>query len=76
MTESGLHAHTRACGGPWPAHARSGDRLAIAADLGKSAAFGRAIVEFSHAYTEQDERDYNALAAAISSGRITAETGL
>jgi uncharacterized protein (DUF2252 family) len=58
------------------AHARSGDRRAIAAYLGKSATFDRAIVEFSHAYAEQNERDYQELVAAVKSGRITAETGL
>ena len=58
------------------AHARSGDRIAIAAYLGKSAAFDRAIVEFSHAYAEQNQRDYKALTEAVESGRITAETGL
>ncbi len=46
------------------AHARSGDRIAIAAYLGKGPSFDRAIVEFSHAYAEQNERDYKALAAA------------
>ena len=38
--------------------------------------FDRAIVEFSRAYAEQNERDYKALAEAVKSGRITAETGL
>ena len=58
------------------AHARSGDRVAIAAYLGNSSSFDRAILEFSHAYAEQNERDYKALAAAVESGRIAAETGL
>ena len=58
------------------AHARSGDRIAIAAYLGKGTVFDRAIVEFSRAYAEQNERDYRALATAVESGRITAETGL
>lgn len=44
--------------------------------LGKSATFDGAIVEFSHAYAEQNERDYHELVAAVESGRITAETGL
>ncbi len=34
------------------------------------------IVEFSHAYAEQNERDHKALTDAAESGRITAETGL
>ena len=37
--------------------------------------FDRAIVEFSHAYAEQNERDYRELVAAVESGRITVETG-
>jgi uncharacterized protein (DUF2252 family) len=77
MKPSGLSAYGRLCG--WTlarAHARSGDRIAIAAYLGKGTAFDRAIVEFSRAYAEQNERDYRALAKAVKSGRITAETGL
>ena len=58
------------------AHARSGDRIAIAAYLGNGDSFDRAIVEFSKMYADQNERDYQDLAAAVKSGRITAETGL
>jgi ASC-1-like (ASCH) protein len=58
------------------AHARSGDRIAIAAYLGNGDSFDRAIVEFSKAYAEQNERDYQALAEAVRSGRIAAESGL
>ncbi len=77
MVPSGMSTYGRLCG--WTlarAHARSGDRIAIAAYLGKSAAFDRAIVEFSHAYAEQNERDHKALTDAAESGRVTAETGL
>ena len=77
MNPSGLAAYGRLCG--WTlarAHARSGDRVAIAAYLGKGTVFDRAIVEFSRAYAEQNERDYRALAKAVKSGRIVAETGL
>jgi uncharacterized protein (DUF2252 family) len=77
MVPNGMAQYGRLCG--WTlarAHARSGDRVAIAAYLGKGPSFDRAIVEFSHAYAEQNERDYNALVAAVESGRITAETGL
>jgi hypothetical protein len=38
--------------------------------------FDRAILEFSRAYADQNERDYNALVAAAKSGRIVAQTGL
>jgi uncharacterized protein (DUF2252 family) len=58
------------------AHARSGDAVAIAAYLGGSAAFDRALCSFSEAYADQNERDYSALQAAVASGRISAETGL
>ena len=72
-----MAAYGKLCG--WTlarAHARSGDRIAIAAYLGKSDTFDRAIVEFSHAYAEQNERDYKTLAEAVKSGHIAAETGL
>ena len=77
MKAEGMSAYGRVCG--WTlarAHARSGDRIAIAAYLGKSETFGRAIVEFSRAYSEQNEKDYSALAAAVASGRVKAETGI
>ena len=57
MSESGLLAYTRACG--WSmarARARSGDRLAIAANLGAGATFDQAIARFSTAYADQNER--------------------
>jgi uncharacterized protein (DUF2252 family) len=57
------------------AHARSGDRIAIAAYLGNTARFDRALVEFSHAYADQNARDHAALQAAIKSGAIKAEKG-
>jgi uncharacterized protein (DUF2252 family) len=58
------------------AHARSGDRIAIAAYLGKSDVFDQAIAEFAAAYADQNQRDYDALAAAARSGRITAQRGI
>jgi uncharacterized protein (DUF2252 family) len=58
------------------AHARSGDRLAIASYLGQSDVFDRAVADFAEAYADQSERDYAALIDAIESGRITAETGI
>jgi len=58
------------------AHARSGDRIAIAAYLGGGDSFDQAIVAFAQAYAQQNERDYRALDAAARSGRIAAETGL
>ena len=55
------------------AHARTGDSIAIAAYLGGGDVFDRALLEFSSAYAEQNDRDYRTLAAAVDSGRITAE---
>ncbi len=58
------------------AHARSGDRIAIASYLGANDVFDRALAEFSEAYADQNERDYDALVEAEKSGRITAQRGL
>ena len=58
------------------AHARSGDRIAIAAYLGNGTSFDRAVLEFSTAYAEQNERDYRHLTAAVAAGKIAAESGL
>ena len=77
MSESGLHAYTRACG--WSmarAHARSGDRLAIAAYLGQGAKFDQAIARFSSAYADQNELDHQRLADAVAAGEIVAELGV
>jgi uncharacterized protein (DUF2252 family) len=77
MDPKGLAAYGRLCG--WTlarAHARGGDRIAIAAYLGRGSSFDRAIVNFAHAYAEQNERDFRALARAVESGKIVAETGL
>jgi uncharacterized protein (DUF2252 family) len=58
------------------AHARSGDRIAIASYLGNGPKFDRAMLEFSDAYAQQNERDYQQLVEAVDSGRIVAQTGL
>jgi uncharacterized protein (DUF2252 family) len=58
------------------AHARSGDRIAIAAYLGGSDVFDQAITQFAAAYADQNELDYQALLAAVASGRIAAEQGV
>lgn len=76
MSESGLHAYTRACG--WSmarAHARSGDRLAIAAYLGAGSKFDQAIARFSTAYADQNELDHQRLADAVAAGEVAAEFG-
>ncbi|HTC60736.1 MAG TPA: DUF2252 domain-containing protein [Solirubrobacteraceae bacterium] len=77
MNEWGLHAYTRSCG--WSlarAHARSGDRLAIAAYLGAGTKFDRAIADFSRAYADQNELDYQRLADSVAAGEVVAEIGV
>jgi uncharacterized protein (DUF2252 family) len=77
MVVSGMGAYARMCGAALArAHARSGDRIAIASYIGKSDAFGRAIADFSSAYADQNERDYQALVDAVRSGRLVAQVGL
>jgi uncharacterized protein (DUF2252 family) len=58
------------------AHARSGDRVAIAAYLGSGKTFDRAMAEFAERYADQNERDYAALLAAEKRGEIKVERGL
>jgi hypothetical protein len=77
MAPKGLSLYGGLCG--WTlarAHARSGDRIAIAAYLGNGPSFDRAVLEFSNAYAEQNEPDYQALSAAVASGKVKAESGL
>jgi hypothetical protein len=77
MAPAGMAAYGKLCG--WTlarAHARSGDRIAIAAYLGKGESFDRALVEFSKAYADQNDRDYQALKNAVDSGTIEAQTGV
>jgi uncharacterized protein (DUF2252 family) len=77
MVPEGMSAYGRMCG--WTlarAHARSGDRIAIASYLGSGAVFDGAIVEFAKAYADQNERDYDSLCKAVSKGRIQAQTGV
>jgi uncharacterized protein (DUF2252 family) len=77
MVPRGMSLYGELCG--WTlarAHARSGDRIAIAAYLGGSDAFDQAITHFASAYADQNEIDHQALVDAAASGRITAEQGL
>ncbi len=77
MSPKLMAIYGEACG--WTlarAHARSGDRVAIAAYLGGGDAFDRAIQTFAEAYADQNERDHRALAEAVKAGRVAATTGL
>jgi uncharacterized protein (DUF2252 family) len=77
MTPNLMNAYSRICGATLArAHARSGDRIAMAAYLGTGDAFDRAIADFSCAYADQNERDYEAMLKAVDSGRLEAQTGL
>jgi predicted alpha/beta hydrolase len=58
------------------AHARGGDRVAIAAYLGSSETFDHAVADFATAYADVTERDHAALVDAIGAGRVVAERGL
>ena len=72
-----LEAYGKICG--WTlarAHARSGDRIAIAAYLGKGDAFDRAMASFSETYADQNDRDYGTLEDAAAAGRIAVELGV
>ena len=77
MVPEGMSAYGKLCG--WTlarAHARSGDRIAIAAYLGNGDRFDRALVEFCKAYADQNDRDYQALKNAVDSGRLEAQEGV
>jgi uncharacterized protein (DUF2252 family) len=77
MVPEGMTAYGRLCG--WTlarAHARSGDRIAIASYLGGGDTFDRAFLDFSKAYAAQNDSDYKELAKAVKSGRVEAQTGL
>ena len=54
------------------AHARSGDRIALAAYMGSSGRFDEALVKFAEAYADRNEQDYDALKAAVADGRVEA----
>jgi uncharacterized protein (DUF2252 family) len=58
------------------AHARTGDRIAIAAYLGTSDTFDRALARFAAGYADQNEKDHQRLVEAISSGRVDALRGV
>src|SRR5262249_25667092 len=76
MKPPALDAYGKICG--WTlarAHARSGDRIAIAAYLGGSDAFDRAMASFAESYADQNERDYRALQEAAASGHVPCEMG-
>ena len=75
MLPVGMTIYARLCG--WTlarAHARSGDRVALAAYLGGSARFDQAIADFAETYADQNELDYAALQGAVKDGKAEATT--
>jgi uncharacterized protein (DUF2252 family) len=75
MIPSGMRAYARMCA--WTlarAHARSGDRVALAAYLGGSAGFDHAIADFAEAYADQNEADYAAFLEAAKAGSVPSTT--
>jgi uncharacterized protein (DUF2252 family) len=77
MTPETMGLYGKLCG--WTlarAHARSGDRVAIAAYLGKGGAFDQAMMEFAEAYADQNESDFAEFEAAVEKGRLKAVKGL
>ena len=75
MLPKGLEMYARLCGSTLArAHARSGDRIALAAYLGGSAKFDQAIADFAETYADQNERDYAAFQAAAKEGKVEVTT--
>jgi uncharacterized protein (DUF2252 family) len=71
MAPNDMATYGQLCG--WTlarAHARSGDRIAIAAYLGGGDVFDRAMADFAESYADQNERDYAALVSAANAGRV------
>ncbi len=77
MQPTGMTIYGRLCA--WTlarAHARSGDRVAIASYLGRKDTFDQAIADFAIAYADLNDRDYEALQVAEKNGRIEVQSGL
>jgi uncharacterized protein (DUF2252 family) len=77
MNLKALYVYAELCGQALAkAHARSGDAIAITSYLGGGDSFDRAMALFAELYADQNERDYDALQAAVASGRIAAQSEL
>ncbi|MEU6768665.1 DUF2252 domain-containing protein [Streptomyces sp. NPDC046853] len=73
MSAAELRSYAGLCGTALSrAHARSGDRIAIAAYLGGSDTFDRAVADFALRYAAQNAQDHAALVEAIASGLVNA----
>ena len=77
MEPAAMRVFARSCGATLArGHARTGDRVAIAAYLGSGDAFDVAVARFASAYADLNERDHEALRSAVDSGRLAAQTGV
>ncbi len=77
MEPNALHLYARLCGETLArAHARSGDAASIASYMGKGSTLDRSLADFAELYADQNERDYDALKAAVKSGRLESTEGL
>jgi uncharacterized protein (DUF2252 family) len=77
MEPRGMGLYGELCG--WTlarAHARSGDRIALAAYLGSGTTFDTAIARFAESYARQNAVDHQALVNAHREGRIEATIGI
>jgi uncharacterized protein (DUF2252 family) len=77
MRASGMVKYASICG--WTlarAHARSGDRIAIANYLGSSDRFDEAVADFAEAYADLNEKDFRLLQTAERDGRVQVQAGL
>ena len=73
LTKAGLREYVTLCAGTLArAHARTGDRIAIADYLGSGEVFDRAMAEFAITYADRTVSDYRELLHAIDSGRVEA----
>jgi uncharacterized protein (DUF2252 family) len=77
MVPDGMRLYARICGQTLArAHARSGDRVAISAYLGAKEHFDQAVADFAETYADLNARDHAALADAIGTGQVTAQSGV
>jgi uncharacterized protein (DUF2252 family) len=77
ITPAGLVEYAGLCGTALArAHARSGDRIAIAGYLGTTDVFDRAVADFAQSYAAQTVTDHAALGAAIAAGVVQAAPGV
>jgi uncharacterized protein (DUF2252 family) len=76
MDPKGLRLYAELCA--WTlarAHARSGDRIAIAAYVGDDDRLPQALADFAHAYADLNERDYASFGAALDAGELSVDVG-